>query len=149
MKSSRTLTLTAAIASGTVAVDLATKAVAASLFAGATRGVIQPVQNPAFSLGTVQGSTPVLLLGMVAGLIVGGAFSIRAARSGRIPTWIPGLLIGGSVANLIDRAAFGAVHDFLVVPGAILNLADLAVLAAVLGWSTALLTLPSPTPEGG
>ena len=42
------------------------------------------------------------------------------------------LLLGGALGNLVDRAATGAVHDFLVVGPVVINVADVAVLAGVL-----------------
>ena len=51
----------------------------------------------------------------------------------RLPVWIPGLLIGGASSNLLDRLLLGSVRDFLATPWAVINLADLAVVAAVVG----------------
>ena len=42
------------------------------------------------------------------------------------------LIAGGMVGNTLDRIRFGSVRDFLVVPGAIVNLADLAVAAGMI-----------------
>jgi lipoprotein signal peptidase len=46
---------------------------------------------------------------------------------------MPGLLIGGAAANLTDRIAFGAVHDWLRVGSVVLNLADVVILVAGIG----------------
>jgi lipoprotein signal peptidase len=36
------------------------------------------------------------------------------------------------LGNVFDRIHYGAVRDFLVIPGGIINLADLAVAAGVI-----------------
>ena len=41
------------------------------------------------------------------------------------------LVIGGGLANTLDRARFGAVRDFIRTPWAIVNVADLCVVAGV------------------
>ena len=60
--------------------------------------------------------------------------SADAARHA-LPAWIPAFVIGGAAANLIDRAAFGAVHDFFVIPPVVLNVADVAVFAGLIGYA--------------
>ena len=61
------------------------------------------------------------------------------AGHGRTPL-VPQSLVGGSVSNLADRALTGAVHDFLATPWVVLNVADLAVVAAVFKLSAARLS---------
>ena len=46
---------------------------------------------------------------------------------------MPAFIVGGMVGNLLDRIRFGAVRDFLVTPWAIINFADIAVAAGILG----------------
>ena len=66
------------------------------------------------------------------------------AHRGRLAAWVPGLLIGGATANLLDRIAFSAVHDWLRVAHVLdMNLADLMVLAGVVGFALALPALLS------
>jgi lipoprotein signal peptidase len=60
---------------------------------------------------------------------------VRLAAAGRIAWWVPGAFTGGAVANLADRAATGAVHDWLAAGVAVVDVADLAVVGAVLGYA--------------
>ena len=89
-------------------------------------------------MGVAAASLPVMVL-LSAGLLIGfGGWSVQLARRRRSPAWVPGLLIGGAAANLLDRIAFGAVHDWLRVPHFDLNLADLFVQAGLVGFGLAL-----------
>ena len=89
-------------------------------------------------MGVAATSLPVMVL-LSAGLLIGfGGWCVQLARRRRLPAWVPGLLIGGAAANLLDRIAFGAVHDWLRVPHFDLNLADLFVQAGLVGFGLAL-----------
>jgi signal peptidase II len=57
-----------------------------------------------------------------------------ALHSNRALIWLPtGLLLGGAIANLIDRARLGAVRDFIDLPlWPAFNLADTAITFGVL-----------------
>jgi signal peptidase II len=92
-----------------------------------------PARNTSFSLGA--GTGPPLLLAALALLatVAFAAYLKPLALSGAMPAWIPGLLAGGAVSNLLDRVLRGAIQDWLVTPWAICNLADLAVVIGVLG----------------
>ena len=89
------------------------------------------IRNPgaAFSIGN--GSTWVLTavsLGILVWVVVG------ARKVGNMPWAVAlGLLLGGAVGNLIDRAAEGAVTDFVDVSiWPAFNLADTAITIGVL-----------------
>jgi signal peptidase II len=123
-----------------VGMDQATKLAATLAAAGQTSGLLVPVHNPRFSLGLAGAPLPVMALLMAVGILTAGGYSLQAAHRGRLPTWIPGLLVGGAGSNLLDRLLLGAVRDFLATPWAVINLADLAVLAAVTGSILAHLT---------
>jgi lipoprotein signal peptidase len=116
-----------------VGLDQATKLAATLAAAGQTSGLVVPVHNPRFSLGLASAPLPIMALLMAAGILTAGGYSLYAAHRGRLPTWVPGLLVGGASSNLLDRLLLGAVRDFLANPWAVINLADLAVLAAVTG----------------
>jgi signal peptidase II len=116
-----------------VGLDQATKLAATLAAAGQTSGLVVPVHNPRFSLGLAGAPLPVMALLMAVGILAAGGYSLHAAHRGRLPTWVPGLLVGGASSNLLDRLLLGAVRDFLATPWAVINLADLAVLAAVIG----------------
>ena len=57
---------------------------------------------------------------------------------------MPALVAGGTVGNTLDRIRFGSVRDFLVTPWAIVNLADVAVAAGVIGLA---ITLAARVPQ--
>ena len=102
------------------------------LGAGALRsGPILPVHNPDYSLGLVSGAVPVLVLGSVIGLVAFGGHVVRRAGRGLLAPWVCGLLIGGALSNLADRAVLGAVRDFLATPWIVFNLADVAVVVGI------------------
>lgn len=124
----RILLATAAI----VAVDLATKLAATATAAGSRSGAIVPVHNPDLSLGTAHASLGVALVLAVIGIVVAARLTIRPARRGAMSPWIPAAIIGGAAANFVDRAIFGAVHDFVATPILILNVADVAVAAGII-----------------
>ena len=131
----RALTRLAVVVTTVVAGDGITKVLAASLAsAGYGREILQPLQNPEFSLGLASASFPVTLVLAVLGIAALGGYAVWQAWSGAAPSWIPGLLIGGSIANLLDRAAFGAVHDWLRIGRVVINLADLAVALGLVGY---------------
>ncbi|MBN1220558.1 MAG: signal peptidase II [Anaerolineae bacterium] len=68
----------------------------------------------AFSIFTNSGGWPLILTGVViVGLTV---WSVRALRQGELPAravWLVGLILGGAVANFIDRLLDGRVTDFI------------------------------------
>jgi signal peptidase II len=111
----------------TVVFDQGTK-----MWAGAHAGGVDVLHNPAAALGVVGGSVPVLLLATLAILAVFVAVVVPLAFHFGLPAWIPGLVLGGAVSNMIDRVRFGGVRDFITTRWAVVNLADLFVIAGVL-----------------
>lgn len=101
--------------------------------AHAGTGMVAPARNPAYAFGSVAASAPVLIIGAI---VVLGLFLVVAdrlvARFG-VPVILPALVAGGTIGNTLDRVRLGSVRDFLVVPGAIINLADVAVAAGLVG----------------
>jgi lipoprotein signal peptidase len=142
----RSITVIAMVTGGIVALDLGAKALAHTAFRGVTSGPVVPVENPEFSLGIARAPFPLMLAAMAVGIFIAGFLTTRAALGGRLPIWVPAAIVGGSLANLADRAVSGAVHDFLATPWMILNLADLAVFAGVcaLAWHAAAARLRRP-----
>ncbi|MDP9334233.1 MAG: signal peptidase II [Actinomycetota bacterium] len=100
-------------------------------------GVFLPVHNPDYSLGVIAAPTVALIALSAVTLIAAARYGIGLARAGRIPTWVPGVIVGGAVSNLADRLVFGAVRDFIPTPVVIFNVADVAVLCGVVAfvWS--------------
>jgi len=120
-----------AVAIVVIVVDHATK-FAASLASGDRHGPVVPVHNPSFSLGLVGASFGVEVALMLAGICAAVVFAVAQIRQGRLSGWAAGLVVGGAVANLADRALTGTVHDFLATPWIVFNVADLAVVAGLL-----------------
>lgn len=88
-----------------------------------------------FQIGTA--SLLVLTAVLTAGLIVWAVFTVRQAAPGYRTLVAFGLLLGGAVANFIDRLLDGRVTDYLDVGLGIwrwptFNLADCAIVLGVL-----------------
>ena len=133
----------------TATLDQVTKLVATSSVAGRSSGALAPVRNHEFSLGIARASLPVMLIVMVAGITGMGAYLLRATNRGEVPAWVTGLIIGGATSNFADRLSSGSVRDFLTTPWAVVNVADLAVVAGIIGWLVARARAPrTATPEG-
>jgi signal peptidase II len=136
-------------AAGVVLADQATKLAAELLAGGQRHGPLVPLRNPSFSLGLATATHPLMLLAMAAGIALVAAYGVRAAGHRSLPGWVPALVIGGALSNLLDRLLLGAVRDFLAIGHLVINLADLAVLAGVIGYGLTRSTRPpatSPTP---
>lgn len=115
----------------TVVLDQATKS---AVTAGSRQGALIPVHNRGLSLGTLHASASTLVAIMVVGLIVLGVVVLGGAARGKVPPWVAGVTLGGACSNLSDRVVTGAVRDVFAVQRVVLNLADLALVAGVVGW---------------
>jgi signal peptidase II len=130
----RAALLTAAV----VALDQLTKAlVRANVDQGSSDGIFPAVElvhvrNKGVAFGQLSGSgiavTIVIAAALVALLVY---FATHLDRPG---VWVPtGLLLGGSIGNIVDRARDGAVTDFIKLPHwPAFNLADVAITLGVL-----------------
>jgi lipoprotein signal peptidase len=113
------------VAGAVVVDDQLTKALAAQ------RGVV--AGNPALAFGVVEGPARFLIVGMAVVLLAFLRFvPPRAAALGIWPA-TPALIAGGMFANLVDRLRFGVTRDFILTPWATVNVADIAVIAGVIG----------------
>lgn len=123
----------------TVALDQGTKAlVTSSIERGDSINVffgvdLTNVRNTGVAFGAFAGAgTPIVVASSLAlaGLLV--YFALHAATAW---LWLPvGMVIGGAIANLADRAREGAVIDFIdPVAWPAFNLADAAIVLGVLG----------------
>ena len=88
-----------------------------------------------FQQGTDFGRWLLVALSVVATIGI-GVWIGRAA--GRVLTLALGLLAGGAVGNAVDRAAYGAVFDFVQLQAGgyswyVFNVADIAIVAGVVG----------------
>jgi lipoprotein signal peptidase len=134
----------AVIALTVMTVDQVTKAVAVVLATGSRSGVLLPVRNTRLGLGVAGMSIPTMALLAAIGIVTFGVVGLRRARAGLLPAWVPGFLVGGAASNLLDRLASGGVHDLLATPWLIANVADLAIVAGLIGWIASDLTRSTP-----
>lgn len=131
-----------ATGAGAVALDQATKGWA-DQHAGTS-----VLRNADALLGTVGGSATALIVATVAVLVAFGLVVVPIACRLRVPVWVPALVLGGAASNLVDRARLGEVRDFVTTPWAVVNLADLCVIAGVVLLPTlALLRVRSAAPS--
>ena len=127
-----------ATAGAIVALDQATKqAVISSIPRGHGENVffgldLTNTRNTGVAFGALQGGGLVvtLLIAVSLGVLV-GYFALRASTPW---LWLPvGMLIGGALGNLADRAREGAVIDFIdPVVWPAFNLADASIVLGVL-----------------
>jgi signal peptidase II len=134
-----------ALAAGVVLADQATKLAAELLSGGQRHGPLVPLRNPRLALGLAATTRPLMLLAMAAGIALVTIYRARATGHSALPGWILALVIAGSLSNLLDRLLLGAVRDFLAIGHLVINLADLAVLAGVLGYGLTRLARPPAT----
>jgi signal peptidase II len=138
-------------------VDQVTKAlVVDGLARGARRDLflgidLVHVRNKGIAFGLFDGGGALLTAVTVAALV--GLLAYFALHARRPFLWLPtGLLLGGALGNLLDRAREGAVTDFIDVPlWPAFNVADVAITAGVLALLLALeaghQNKPSPEPS--
>jgi lipoprotein signal peptidase len=117
--------------------DQLTKGLAGLLPQQQATGIFLPLRNPQFLLGLGGSSAVLTMLAAMAGIVLFGGVAYRSAVRGRLPAAIPGLLIGGALSNLVDRLLFGSVRDFIATPLIVVNVADLAVAAGLIGLALA------------
>lgn len=90
-------------------------------------------RNTGVAFGALEGSGTIVgvLIGLALTLLV-GYFARNASRRW---LWLPvGMLLGGALGNLVDRAREGAVVDFIdPVAWPAFNLADSAIVLGVFG----------------
>jgi signal peptidase II len=129
----RTTLAAGAVAVGVVAVDQLTKAlVRDGLMRGERRDLIAGidlvnVRNSGIAFGLFENGGAVLVVGTALALLALVIFFVT--HTGRPFVWLPtGLLLGGAVGNLIDRAFDGSVTDFVKFPHfPAFNVADAAI----------------------
>jgi signal peptidase II len=134
----RTTLAAAAVAAVVVAVDQLAKAlVRGELALGERHDVfaglrLVNVRNSGIAFGFLADGGAVLVAGTALALLALVIFF--ATHTGRPLVWLPtGLLLGGAVGNLIDRAREGSVTDFVKFPHfPAFNVADMAITFGVL-----------------
>jgi signal peptidase II len=121
-----------------VVVDQVTKAIADSAIEPGGQVDFLPfldfenTRNSGLAFGLAGGTSALVIAAMVA--IVIALFGFIAVRVRGRGVWLAaGLLVGGALGNLADRARQGAVIDFIELPAwPTFNLADVAIVTGVL-----------------
>jgi signal peptidase II len=135
----RGLARAVAVAGVVVALDQATKQVAiATIARGESENVffgleVTNSRNTGVAFGVLEGGG--VLVGLLIGVSLGVLVLFFALNLGRPGLWLPvGLLVGGALGNLADRARDGAVVDFIdPIAWPAFNLADTSIVIGVLG----------------
>jgi signal peptidase II len=124
----------ALVAAGVVALDQATKAlVRATVDQGDREAVLPGVEivhtrNTGVAFGALAGGGAVVTVVIVVALAALLAYFATHVR--RPLVWLPtGMLLGGAIGNVIDRARSGAVTDFVQLPLGFppFNVADMSI----------------------
>ena len=89
------------------------------------------VRNSGIAFGFLSGGGALLVVGTAIALLALVLFFVT--HTGRRLVWLPtGLMIGGAIGNLIDRARDGSVTDFVKFPYfPAFNVADMAITVGV------------------
>jgi len=89
------------------------------------------VRNSGIAFGFLADGGALLVVGTAVALLALVAFFLT--HTGRPLVWLPtGLLLGGAIGNLIDRAREGSVTDFVKFPHfPAFNVADMAITVGV------------------
>jgi signal peptidase II len=133
----RTALAAASVAATVVALDQVAKAlVRAGLELGERHELVAGVglvnvRNSGIAFGFLSGGGALLVVGTVIALLALVVFFVT--HTGRRLVWLPtGLMIGGAIGNLIDRAREGSVTDFVKFPHfPAFNVADMAITVGV------------------
>lgn len=129
----RTWARAALVLVAVLVVDQATKALIRGGLAVGDEDPILPavklvhVRNTGVAFGAFAGGGVVVVLLVAAALAALLVYFVT--HIDRRGVWLPtGLLLGGSLGNIVDRARLGAVTDFVKLPGwPAFNVADMAI----------------------
>jgi signal peptidase II len=90
------------------------------------------VRNTGIAFGLLADGGALLVVGTAVALLALVFFFVT--HTGRALVWLPtGLLLGGAIGNLIDRALEGSVTDFVKLPHfPAFNVADMAITIGVI-----------------
>ncbi|MGZ8761926.1 MAG: signal peptidase II [Acidimicrobiia bacterium] len=123
----------AVVSLAVVTADQAARAFALGLSEGNPSGVLA-TRTTSLGLDVSDSWLPLVALLAAIGIIAVGVVGLRRTQAGLLPAWVPGFLIGGAASTVLDRFAGGAVADLLAAPWSICTVADLAVVAGIVGW---------------
>ena len=124
----------ALVAAGVVALDQATKALVRATIDQGDREAVFPgveivhTRNTGVAFGALAGGGVVVTVVIV--LALGALLAYFATHVRRPLVWLPtGMLLGGAIGNVIDRARSGAVTDFVQLPLGFppFNVADMSI----------------------
>jgi signal peptidase II len=126
------------VLAGVLALDQATKALVRHGLAVGDRDPILPgvelvhVRNDGVAFGVLAGGG--VLVAIVIGAAIAGLLVYFATHADKPLIWLPtGMLAGGALGNIIDRARDGSVTDFIKLPlWPAFNVADMAITFGVL-----------------
>ena len=121
-----------------VAVDQATKQLAATNIARGDQVALIPgldltsTRNSGVAFGALEGGG--LVVGLLIGVSLASLIAYFVANRERPWLWLPvGMLLGGALGNLADRAREGAVIDFIdPIAWPAFNVADSCIVVGVL-----------------
>jgi lipoprotein signal peptidase len=116
-----------------VTVDQVARAIALGMTDGALAGAFA-TRTTRLGLDVSDPWIPTIALLAAIGIIAVGVVGLRRAQAGLLPAWVPGFLVGGAASTILDRFAGGAVADLLALPWSIVTVADLAIVAGIVGW---------------
>ena len=107
------------------------------------------VRNDGVAFGVLSGGGAVVVAVIAAALL--GLVAYFASHADRPLVWLPtGLLVGGALGNLLDRAGDGEVTDFIKLPlWPAFNLADVAITVGVLTLVYVIEAAPEPDGDHG
>lgn len=109
-----------------------TRSSSAHWFVGEWLG-FEYVLNRGIAFGIEFGNETLTMLAAAAAFLIAGVVFWRLAARDRLATVGAGLLAGGAIGNLIDRARFDGVVDFIAIgPWPRFNIADSAITIGVL-----------------
>jgi signal peptidase II len=113
--------------------------------------VLRQARNPGAAFGILKGAAWFFMLVSVLALAAAVvAYFLWARRSGRLYTVGLGLICAGTLGNIIDRAVFGKVIDFVEFNfWPTFNLADVAIVAGMAMLVIGLAREAASNPERG
>jgi signal peptidase II len=124
----------AVVAAGVVALDQATKAIVRATVDQGDREAVFPgveivhTRNTGVAFGALAGGGAIVTVVIV--LALAALLAYFATHVRRPLVWLPtGMLLGGAIGNVIDRARSGAVTDFVQFPLGFppFNVADMSI----------------------
>jgi signal peptidase II len=128
----------ALVAAAVVALDQATKAVVRATVDQGDREAVFPgveivhTRNTGVAFGALAGGGAIVTVVIV--LALAALLAYFATHVRRPLVWLPtGMLLGGAIGNVIDRARSGAVTDFVQLPLGFppFNVADMSITIGV------------------